>query len=135
MPDATEIMEEIKGVAADVKALTAKVDRLLDQPVPVAASMSEMSANGTPVKIMELDVEALSVSLNLQNEKAYKLKGHPFKKFGIAVYNDGNRFQDMGIDPESEFGEHPYSQRVVVQMSDPDEEGKSKPLKVLRIAQ
>jgi hypothetical protein len=135
MATSDELMTGINELIENNKSLSAKLDRLLDTPVAKPQTVTELSYNGKEVIVKELDVTALSVGLNLQNEKAFKLKGHPFTKFGIAVYNDGTRFTDMGIDENLDFGEHDYSQRVVVEFSEPDAEGRSKPLKVLRIAQ
>jgi hypothetical protein len=134
---AQDILDAINKIQEDVNALGAKVDILLDAPKPTTQSFANINlADGSEGKVLQMEVNMLTVATNPRGEKAFKLKGHPYSKHGVAVYDDGNRFELMGIDSNTDFGDHKYNQNVTVLVREPEEEGKlPKPVKVLGLAE
>ena len=121
---AQDILNEITALQKKVNSLEAKVDILLDSPKPTASSFTQILKDGREGKIMELEATLLNVGLNKQGEKAYKLKGRPYTKHGVPLYDDGDRFEAMGIDRNAEYGDTNYSQKVEILVTEPKEEGK-----------
>jgi len=134
MSSALEIKNELILLREEITSLNAKVDRLLDAPTPKSNSSTELSYNGKEIRTITLDVSALDVGLDQKKQKAFKLKGHPFTKFGVPLYPDSTLYKEIEIDPEMDFGEYDCSHRIVVQMGEPNDEGKSFPLRALRLA-
>jgi len=134
MSSAQEIFEEIRALKEEVTSINAKIDRLLDAPTPKSNSSTELTYNGKEIRTITLDVSALDVGLDQKKKKAFKLKGHPFTMYGVPLYPDSALFKEIEIDPEMDFGEYDCSHRIVVQMGEPNDEGKSFPLRALRLA-
>ena len=131
-PNTVETLELLRRIAAAVEAnqdLLAKILEEIRRPTleavfgpapaqePAPAPAPDPAPAGPALSYRDFTAESILLSYDDSGAPAYKIKGHPFQKFGVRVWPEA--LPALGIDPSTlKPGPNPFAAQVRALMGD-----------------